>query len=62
MAIATAVPALAVSIATAWWTSFHQGAIRMAEPSMVVLACDAAGFRSDLLIRRRDSRHPRKLE
>lgn len=45
IAIATAVLALAVSIATAWLTYFHRGAIRMAEPSMVVFAYDAAGSR-----------------
>jgi hypothetical protein len=45
IAIATAVLALAVSIVTAWLTYFHRGAIRMAEPSMVVFAYDAAGSR-----------------
>jgi hypothetical protein len=45
IAIATAVLALAVSIGTAWLTYFHRGAIRMAEPSMVVFAYDAAGSR-----------------
>jgi hypothetical protein len=45
IAIVTAVLALAVSIVTAWLTYFHRGAIRMAEPSMVVFAYDAAGSR-----------------
>lgn len=46
IAIATAFLALAVSIATAWLAYFHRGAIRMAEPSMVVFAYDAAGSRT----------------
>ena len=46
IAITTAVLALAVSIATAWLTYFHRGAIRMAEPSMVVFAYEPAGSRA----------------
>jgi hypothetical protein len=53
--MATAVLALAVSIVTAWLTYFHRGAIRMAEPSMVVFAYDAArsrpGFVPKVMVR-----------
>ena len=55
IAIATAVLALAVSIATAWLSYFHRGSIRMAEPSMVVFAYDPArprrGFVPKVMVR-----------
>lgn len=49
IAIIVAVLALVVSVATAWLTYFHRGAVRMTEPSMVVFAYDSPGLRHGLV-------------